>query len=343
MKGLPTKGFFGPAIPGHEWLAVPNFAFYIHHPYLNRSLLFDLGLRRDFWNASRLVTKTLRDNGYQISVQKDVRQTLEENGVPGASIEAIIWSHYHIDHIGDPSRFDASTSLVVGPGFNASLFPGYPKNPQSPILESDYIGRQVRALAFDSSGPYVGNFRAIDYFEDGSFYLLDAPGHTTGHLCAFARVTSTPDSYVLMGADAAHHGGELRPSTWLPLPRSIFPHPLMSSQDTACPGELFESLMKTDGIRTTPFYEPVTESHDPGYNQKDTLRTISNIQRLEAQGNVLVIIAHDEHLLNHIDFFPLKLNGFLENGWVQTMRWKFLKDFAKAVGQDDLGGEEDWS
>jgi glyoxylase-like metal-dependent hydrolase (beta-lactamase superfamily II) len=47
-------------------------------------------------------------------------------------------SHWHWDHIGDPSSFPSSTALVVGQGFSKAMLPGYPANPTSPIRESDY-------------------------------------------------------------------------------------------------------------------------------------------------------------------------------------------------------------
>ncbi len=54
--------------------------------------------------------------------------------------------------------------------------PGYPSNPDAPIRESDYKGRNVREISFADTNLKVGRFRALDYFGDGSFYLLDAPG-----------------------------------------------------------------------------------------------------------------------------------------------------------------------
>lgn len=85
-------------------------------------------------------------------------------------------SHFHWDHTGDPSTFPTSTELVVGPGFKKAFMPGYPSNPDAPIKESDYRGRNVREISFANSSLRLGRFRALDYFGDGSFYLLDAPG-----------------------------------------------------------------------------------------------------------------------------------------------------------------------
>lgn len=36
------------------------------------------------------------------------------------------------------SKFPASVNIVVGPGFKKNLLPGYPSNPESALLESDY-------------------------------------------------------------------------------------------------------------------------------------------------------------------------------------------------------------
>lgn len=47
-------------------------------------------------------------------------------------------SHYHFDHLGDPSRFPSSTEIVVGPKFKKAFLPGYPTGKQSPVRESDF-------------------------------------------------------------------------------------------------------------------------------------------------------------------------------------------------------------
>lgn len=54
------------------------------------------------------------------------------------SILTFFNSHWHWDHIGDPSTFPKTTDLVVGPGFKDQFLPGAPTNPESPLRESDY-------------------------------------------------------------------------------------------------------------------------------------------------------------------------------------------------------------
>lgn len=55
-----------------------------------------------------------------------------------------------------------------------------------------FSGRNVQALSFDESSLKVGGFRVLDYFSDGSFYLLDAPGVSPSSL--IGRHTGTPFS-----------------------------------------------------------------------------------------------------------------------------------------------------
>jgi L-ascorbate metabolism protein UlaG (beta-lactamase superfamily) len=84
-------------------------------------------------------------------------------------------SHSHFDHTGNPDTFSKNAALVVGPGTQAVIRPGWPKNPEAAHPESDFEDREVIELASFDHG-LVGGMNAHDYFGDGSFYLLDAPG-----------------------------------------------------------------------------------------------------------------------------------------------------------------------
>ncbi|KAF7554883.1 hypothetical protein G7Z17_g2605 [Cylindrodendrum hubeiense] len=315
-------------VKGHEYLDCPSFSFLVEHQY-GRKVLFDLGLRKDWENLAPIVVSHLKKDGWELSAQKGVHEVLEDHGVDRGRIEAIIWSHWHFDHTGDPSVFPPSTALIVGPGFKDIFMPGYPKREGLPVLESDFAGREVKEVKFSEDGPKIGNFNAIDYFDDGSFYILDGPGHTIGHMCAFARVTCSPDSFIFMGGDCCHHAGELRPSSYFPLPDFITPNPLSTRSVDPCPGGLFEHLLRNGG-REKPFYgqpRPGMLLSDPDAAE----RTIKNVQDFDANKSVFVMIAHDTHLDGVIDFFPKYANDFMVNGWLENMRWAFLKDFSGAL------------
>jgi hypothetical protein len=149
--------FMAPPVPGLEtFSSSPSLSFLIEHPD-GKKLVFDLGIRKDFENYSPFIANYLPTTNYTIDVKKDVADILQDDGIALADIDAVIWrygyyinhsskpkadnsinSHWHWDHIGDPSRFPSSTDLVVGPGFKAAMLPGSPKNFHSPIQESDY-------------------------------------------------------------------------------------------------------------------------------------------------------------------------------------------------------------
>lgn len=48
--------------------------------------------------------------------------------------------------------------------------------PSADFLEKDTAGRPIQGFEHDDFTLDVGGFKAVDYFRDGSFYILDAPG-----------------------------------------------------------------------------------------------------------------------------------------------------------------------
>ncbi|OAL74813.1 hypothetical protein A7D00_0408 [Trichophyton violaceum] len=188
-----------------------------------QGVVFDLGIRTDWRNYAPKVVSVIEETTV-ITIGSDVASTIESDAgglnLRRGDIQAVIWSRKHFDHIGDMSLFPPTTELIVGPGARDIVLSGWPQNPDSFVLESDTAGRVVREISFDNY-PSIGRFRAMDYFDNGSFYLLDAPGHAQGYLCALARATADPHSLIIMGADACHHPGVLRSSSYLPLPVSV--------------------------------------------------------------------------------------------------------------------------
>ncbi|KAI4598544.1 hypothetical protein KJ359_002955 [Pestalotiopsis sp. 9143b] len=311
IRGVPTWKFVEPPIKGHDWLSTPCFAFLIQHPTLKRSLVFDLGIKKDWQNLPPPLLERFEKSGYTVDVPKHVREILDEGGVDTKSIEAVVWSHWHFDHTGDPSTFEPETKLIVGPGCREQIFPGYPNNPGAAFLQRDVEGREIVSLNFTAAPLKIGRFDAIDYFGDGA-----------------------PDSFILMGGDAVHHGGELRPHAYLPLPGGgISPDPFTAAPSARpCPGEMFEAVLR-GGKRDQPFYLPAA-APSVHHDVPEMVETIRKLQECDAHDNVLVAAAHDTSLLGVADFFPRRANGFAAQGWVRRARWAFLKDFAEAVGYE---------
>jgi len=54
--------------------------------------------------------------------------------------------------------------------------PGWPTVPDADFRETDVVGREVVGLEEADFDIEIERLRAYDYFGDGSFYLLNAPG-----------------------------------------------------------------------------------------------------------------------------------------------------------------------
>lgn len=319
-------------IVGNLELSVPTpgYAFLISHPTTHRNLVFDFGTRKDIengpWSYARELSKTSSEK-FKLEVTTDVPEILVANGMELESIEAVIWSHNHWDHTGDPTLFPSTTALVVGPGFKSKYPKAYPSIPDSPVDERAWEGRELREISFETTNLRVGRFRAFDYFGDGSFYLLDTPGHQAGHLCGFARTTR--DTFIFMGGDAAHHCGEIRPTEYRPLPREIeLAQPLPRYFPCPCPGEMLQEHVHPAGSATTPFYEPsdiINEIPEEGK------WTIEGMMEFDADDRVFVVLAHDASLLPVLDFFPKTASRWKSLGWGESGRWRFVAEWTDAI------------
>lgn len=130
--------FMAPPVPGLETFdSVPSNCFLLEHPS-GRKLVWDLGIRSDYQNYSPKIAEYIPTTKYNIRRHGDVADTLSKGGTKLEQIEAVIWSHWHWDHIGDPSTFPSSTDLIVGRGFKNAMLPGAPENPDSPVQEADW-------------------------------------------------------------------------------------------------------------------------------------------------------------------------------------------------------------
>lgn len=157
---VPANAFVQPVIKGHETLNLPTFAFYLKHKKSGRTVMFDLGCRKDWWNFAPVVHDLIKKAIPGLNVPKNINEILEEGGVDQSKIEALIWSHWHWDHTGDPSLFPKSAELVVGPGFKEAFMPGYPAKKDSPMLETDFeYGLQI--INRDRSGRQTTNISKI--------------------------------------------------------------------------------------------------------------------------------------------------------------------------------------
>ncbi|KAJ7275095.1 beta-lactamase-like protein [Mycena rebaudengoi] len=326
---LPASAFLQPVLPGHENLSCPIYAFLVEHGTgaTAQRIMFDLGVRKDLENLAPRLAAVFKSGIAAMPVDKDIVEQLTAGDISLETIETVIWSHSHFDHIGDMSKFPPTTTLVFGQGTERLERDPYTVNPKSTLLESDMAGRRLMEVDFDKSDFIIGGMKAHDFFGDGSFYLLDAPGHAPGHMCALARVT--PTDFVLLGADTCHHPGQFRPTE--KLHRNLpCPGELLAAARHSISTEQFSPENSSSGFdlaaRTTPLLDIADVKHSVHDDPPLSRVTISKISDFDANPDVFVLLAHDMSLVSVIDLFPAQLNEWKEKGWKQKGTWAFVDE-----------------
>lgn len=150
-------------------------------------------------------------------------------------------------------------------------------------------------------------------------------------MCALARTTL--GTFILAGGDVVHHGGELRPSEYVPLPERITPSPFSNPPfrpGTFYPGALVETTAHPKYSSTEPFYE-VTKLGFPDFHRETAKKSTRQLGQFDGNDDIFIVIAHDASLEDVIDFFPKKAKAWKEKGWKSIGLWKFLEDFAGAI------------
>jgi glyoxylase-like metal-dependent hydrolase (beta-lactamase superfamily II) len=148
----------------------------------------------------------------------DTAASIRAGGLdPVRDIDTVILSHSHWDHVGTPTDYPSSrfvvssgTLSIFETGMNhypASMFDKdplplgqtYELPPVSGSKEAHTAAQQQTQHQWSA----VANFpHAVDYFGDGSIYIIDSPGHLRGHINLLLR--GSPDKRIYLGADCCH-------------------------------------------------------------------------------------------------------------------------------------------
>lgn len=181
----------------------PSLSFLLTHSNKpNTRFLFDLGIRRDWENLSPECINRIKE-WFPLQVPQDVTESLAKGGISPSDITTICLSHLHWDHIGNTNLFPNATFHIGADGV-ALLQNAYPDDPKA-VFSSDAVPSDRIAPLTPSEWSPLGPFpHALDFYKDGSLYIIDAPGHLPGHLNILAR-TSADGAWIYLAADSAHH------------------------------------------------------------------------------------------------------------------------------------------
>ncbi len=186
-------------------------------------LLYDTGLN------DRLVGRPLYENvleGYGQIKFNTLRGQLADIGVVPASVDFLVLSHYHWDHLGNAGDFANSTWLVY-------------KGDRERMFDKESRGsawfEQYSALARSKTQLLSGDY---DVFGDGSVVVLATPGHTEGHCSLLVRLKNTGP--VVLSGDLYHYAEERELKRMPPEERTT---------GTVASREKIEELLKRTGAQ----------------------------------------------------------------------------------------------
>ncbi|KAJ6590580.1 hypothetical protein DFH09DRAFT_1358773 [Mycena vulgaris] len=308
----------------------PDFAFLIESVATKQRVMFDLGPRKDLENAAPFVAEAVEAGTMALPARPPPEAAVDVN-----SISAVIRSHSHVDHTGDMSKYPSTTDLVFGKDLMVDT---HESNPHSTVLASDLAGRKLVPLDFNTQLE-IGGFKAHDFFGDGSFYVLDVPGHQTGHVCALARVTTT--SFVLLCADICHHAGVLRPTSHLhshlPCPGEV----LAAARRSISPAH-FAPLDSAGGFDLAARTTPLLDIAEDGYfeDASGARASIQKIAAFDANADVFVVLSHDGSLGPVIGPFPASLEQWKVKNWKEKATWAFVDEKNPAFRFKPLDGSK---
>ncbi|KAK4944634.1 hypothetical protein LTR10_016068 [Elasticomyces elasticus] len=186
--------------------SVPDWAFLVRDCESGRVLLWDYGLSEVHEEFTPFVQNNLLGELSPRSPATSIaQQIVERNGIAGADLETIIFSHAHWDHCRPFWKDFPHANALFGPGTFNQCRPAHLKSPGSQwdgrIFDDPEAFKKCREL----EGPWVsfGPFeKAMDFFGNGSFWVIQAPGHMIGNLIAAARVQG--GTWIVMAGDCCH-------------------------------------------------------------------------------------------------------------------------------------------
>lgn len=200
---LPDHLLVSTAKPGEKHL-VPSLAFLLTHATTRARLLFDLGMDPEHERTEVYKARPHIGIIHKPDPPVDVVSSLAKGGLQPNEVTHICLSHVHWDHVGDPRLF-RKAEFIVGAEARKLFEPGFPTDPKSAFPEELLPADRTKFIdANNDDWKSIGPFpHALDYFGDGSLYIIDSPGHLPGHLNILAR-TSADGGWIYLAGDSAH-------------------------------------------------------------------------------------------------------------------------------------------
>ncbi|PHH66299.1 hypothetical protein CDD81_7892 [Ophiocordyceps australis] len=186
----------------------------IHKPS-NTRLWFDLGVSHDLSQYPTFIQQNQQRLFNAEPAPNNILDDAKSVGVDSNHVNYIIASHAHWDHVFPVGSYFPKAKVICGPGtlkFAEKSWPDYP--------DSTFDGRiwnpakselPIQELPDPKTAPGkwqpVGPFKhGYDFFGDGSFWVIDSPGHCPGHLSALVRTRDKHGKrrWIVLASDCMH-------------------------------------------------------------------------------------------------------------------------------------------
>ncbi|KAG2053667.1 hypothetical protein BDR06DRAFT_982726 [Suillus hirtellus] len=161
-----------------EFVSCPSLAFALQHSETKSWVVFNLGIWHDLEGYTPLSQECIKSMGFAPVVNQTVVESLVKGGISPDEVETVIVSHLHWDQI----------SYEPGPPFSLTALP----HEHTKFLPLSDFSLLIRPFPL-----------ALDFFSDGSMYVIDTPEHVRGHINILVH-TSSDGTWILLGGDSAH-------------------------------------------------------------------------------------------------------------------------------------------
>lgn len=156
----------------------------------DRRVLFDTGYAALPWRAGAAAWAYRRLLPPRVPPGATIAEQIDP-----AEVTHVVLSHLHPDHLGGLGAFPGAT-VVLGEGLRRTLAaPRLRDGVLRRLLPSWWPDARLLVVSDFETGPH--GLRTHDLFGDGSYELVDLPGHADGHLGALV------EQRVLLAGDAA--------------------------------------------------------------------------------------------------------------------------------------------
>lgn len=234
-----------------ETRVFPAGAFLYRGP-TGRRVLFDTGYAPGRWKAGWRGTAYRFLFQPRVAKSDDLALQLYADGFDPESVTDVVLSHLHPDHIGGVRRFP-NARFIFASGVLRTLAQPRLRSGFVPALLPEWFAESTRLVldTHDFSETRVGGveLRGVDLFGDGSYVVVDLPGHAHGHLGALV------EGRILLAGDAAWGRDLLRLATRMKTVPCAIQHDLDSYRETT---RILERVIEA-GIRVICSHDPLGE------------------------------------------------------------------------------------